>query len=138
MTSSLVDTRYALGLICDAMTTGRKGGRGRLLEPAPNYLSLAYRGLKEVPRESVAGLDQVEILDLSHNEISYPLIAVFCCCVLVYSNLRRTFSITHSLLTIVCFPRLVPRHVHLYLDVSDKSIHVQQHETSCQSYDTVG
>ncbi|CAI7997408.1 Leucine-rich melanocyte differentiation-associated protein [Geodia barretti] len=40
------------------------------LETAPNYLSLAYRELTEIPREVSAGLASVEILDLSHNNIS--------------------------------------------------------------------
>ena len=42
------------------------------LETAPNYMSLAYRELTEIPREMTPGLESVEILDLSHNKISYP------------------------------------------------------------------
>lgn len=42
------------------------------LKPAQNSFSLAYRGLTDIPREMLALLASVEILDLSHNNISYP------------------------------------------------------------------
>ena len=36
-------------------------------------LSLAYRGLTELPRESIPKLAKVRHLDLSNNNFSYPL-----------------------------------------------------------------
>ena len=55
-----------------AMTNSLRQRSASSLEPAPNYLNLAYRGLKELPRESIPRLSSVEILDLSHNQFSYP------------------------------------------------------------------
>ena len=42
------------------------------LEPAPNYLTLAHKELTDIPREACEDLASVEILDLSHNNVSYP------------------------------------------------------------------
>lgn len=51
---------------------GRDGRSELLIGQAQNSLSLAYRGLTEIPRELTSGLASVEVLDLSHNDISYP------------------------------------------------------------------
>ena len=52
--------------------SGREDGGRVQLEPAPNCLSLAYRGLTDIPRDASYSLASVEVLDLSHNNISYP------------------------------------------------------------------
>ena len=81
MTSVVFFVRMRALKTRDARTLTRRGftemamSRGDLtlsIEPAPNCLSLAYRGLTDIPREVVTGLASVEILDLSHNKISYP------------------------------------------------------------------
>lgn len=39
-------------------------------------LSLAYRGLKELPTEAFARPNLVKILDLSHNDLVYPYLVM--------------------------------------------------------------
>ena len=44
-------------------------------EEEDTVLSLAYRGLTELPRELIPRISGVRYLDLSYNEFSYPLIS---------------------------------------------------------------
>ena len=49
-----------------------------------SVLSLAYRGLTELPRECIPKLAKVRHLDLSNNNFSYPLNHTPCMTVLMY------------------------------------------------------
>ena len=43
----------------------------------PGRISLAYRDLEELPEGWLSKLNNVTVLDLSHNNLSYPLLAVY-------------------------------------------------------------
>ena len=38
----------------------------------PERISMAYRGLDEVPDDWISKLSDITVLDLSHNNLSYP------------------------------------------------------------------
>ena len=44
-----------------------------------NRASLAYKGLREIPREFLIRLQELQVdeLDLSHNELTYPFAQLF-------------------------------------------------------------
>jgi len=43
----------------------------------PERISLAYRDLTELPEDWISKLGDVTLLDLSHNNLSYPLSVAF-------------------------------------------------------------
>lgn len=63
------------------------------------HVSLAYRGLSELPRDCVAKLEEVHHLDLSHNEFSYPQPL----------NPQPQFNIVQGVVTAIC---TVLTHTH--------------------------